>query len=251
MMKPPADETPGSGRKGTPPRAIGSSGLFPAMAAATVLLAGLFHPPAVQGQTSLVQRLSLEPRFGAAFPTGDFGNVDPACPAGSVGCDYPTQVGTEVGWRFGLAGHYALTERWSLVATLGLTRLGCSASFCDVDEEPGTRSLALGARANALPLGSMDLWIEGGGVLEKATIVRTLDLVGEPISREVTYPWSGGVYVGAGANLPLRAAEDLFFTPGFRFHFASADPPDSDSDLRSINVTYAVAEIGVKILFGR
>lgn len=208
-------------------------------------------PRAVSGQIPLTDRFSVEPRFGAAFPTGDFGNVDPGCAPGAVGCDYPTQIGTEVGWRFGLAGHYALTERWSLVATAGLTRLGCSASFCDIDEEPGTRSLALGARVDALPLGSMDLWIEAGGVMEKATIIRTLDLVGEPISREVSYPWSPGVYVGAGAALPLRAAQDLFFTPGFRFHFASADPPDSDSDLRSINVTYAVAEVGVKILIGR
>jgi hypothetical protein len=137
-----------------------------------------------------------------------------------------------------------------MVAGFGQTRLGCSASFCGTRVEPGTRNLALGVRANALPLGSMDLWIEGGGVLEEATIIRTLDLVGEAIARKVRYPWSPGVYLGAGASLPLRGDGDLYFTPGFRFHFVSADPPDSDADLRSIDVTYVTAEVGVKILMG-
>lgn len=190
-------------------------------------LAALLIPFPTGAQLLSLDRFSLEPRFGAAFPTGDFGNVDPGCAPGATGCDYPTQIGTETGWRWEMVGHYALTEGWSLAASFGQTRLDCSPSFCDVDEDPGSRTL------------------------EETTIVRTLDPVGEPVSREVTYPWSPGFYGGAGASLPLRAGGDLFFTPGFRFHYVPADPPDSDPDLRSIDATYIVAELGLRILLGR
>ena len=250
------EATPGKERWGSPtgtpaiPRTPRAPGLPLGILAAVVFFSCCLTSPA-SAQAFSRDRFSLEPRFGMAFPAGDFGDVDPACPPGSVGCDYPTQIGTDPGWRWEVAAHYAVADRWSLVAGFGQTRLGCSASFCGTSVDPGTRNLALGVRAHALPLGSMDLWIEGGGVLEEATIIRTLDLVGEPSARKVRYPWSPGVYLGAGASLPLRGDGDLFFTPGFRFHYVTADPPDSDLDLRSIDITYAVAEVGVKILLGK
>lgn len=210
----------------------------------------LYSAPAGAQLLSL-DRFSIEPRFGAAFPAGDFGNVDPGCAPGETGCDYPTQIGTETGWRWQLVGHYALTEDWSLAASYGQTMLDCSPSFCDLDDEPGTRALGLGIRGILFPIGSMDIWGEAGGVLEEVTIIRTRDLVGEPNSREVSYPWSPGFYGGMGASLPLRADRDIFFTPGFRFHYVPADPPDADSDLEPVDATYFVAEIGVRIVLGR
>jgi hypothetical protein len=216
-----------------------------------VILANLVAPPAITAQIPLSGRFSIEPRFGAAFPTGDFGNLDPACAPGSVGCDYPTQIGNEVGWRWELAGHFSMTDRWSLVGSFGQTKLGCSASFCDPAEEPGARTVGLGLRAHAIPLGSMDIWLEGGGVMERVAVIRTLDPEGNAVSDRVWYPWAPGGYFGAGASLPLRADGDLFFTPGFRFHYVPTDPPDSHPDLQTLNATYVVAEIGVRILLGR
>lgn len=142
------------------------------------------------------------------------------------------------------------SEDWSLVATYGQTKLDCSPSFCDLGEEPGTRSIGLGVRGALLPLGSMDIWVEGGGVFEEVTIIRTRDREGEPVSRKVTYPWSPGFSGGIGASLPLRADRDMFFTPGFRFHYVPADPPDSDWDLTSVDATFIVAEVGVRIVLG-
>ncbi|MFO8174859.1 MAG: hypothetical protein R6T96_11290, partial [Longimicrobiales bacterium] len=95
------------------------------LAAATFIAlspAVLAGPDPAQGQLLPGGRLSIEPRFGAAFPTGDFGNVDPECGSRETGCDYPTQIGTETGWRWEIAGHYALTEAWGLVATYRQTK---------------------------------------------------------------------------------------------------------------------------------
>lgn len=232
-------------------RAAGSGTAPAALAMAALALAALLGPDPAGAQLFSDGRFSIEPRFGVAFPTGDFGNVDPECAPGETGCDYPTQIGTETGWLWEIAAHYALTEAWSLLARYGQANLDCSPNFCDFDDEAGTRFVGLGVRGTLFPLGSMDIWVEGGGVYEEVTIIRTRDLVGEPISREVAYPWSPGFFGGVGASLPLRADEDLFLTPGFRFHYVPADPPDSDSELNAVDANYFVAEVGVRIVVGR
>jgi hypothetical protein len=96
----------------------------------------------------------------------------------------------------------------------------------------------------------MDIWVEGAGLLEEATIVRSEDREGNRAPAAVSYPWSLGFSVGLGAELPLRGAYDLFFTPGFRFRYVPADPPDSHSDLASITATYMLFEIGFRIALG-
>lgn len=249
-MRPlPTVVTGGPGGPAAHPVAHGRNA-FPALAL-LLSLAGLFNPGMAGAQILSGDRLFVEPRFGAVFPTGDFGNVDPACAPREVGCDYPTQIGVETGWRWQIMAHYAFTPGWSLAAGFGKANLGCAPNFCGDEADPETRNLSLGVRTMAFPLGTMEIWVEGGAVLEEVVIIRTLDAAGEVVVDRVRYPWSPGVYGGAGASLPLRADRDLFFTPGFRFHYVPADPPDNHRDLRSVDATYVVAEIGVRIVLGR
>ncbi len=219
--------------------------------AALLALGALPAPPEVQAQILRLDRVSIEPTVGVAFPTGDFGNVDPACPSGSSGCDYPTQIGAETGWRWNLRLHYALTSHWGVVGGFGETKLDCSPVFCAVGDKPGTRALSLGVRRIAFPLGKMDIWVEGGGAWEEVSIVRTRDAAGKEISTLVRYPWTPGVYGGIGAELPITGRERLLFTPGFRFRYVPADPPEAHSDLESVTATYAILELGFRVTFGR
>ena len=234
--------------EGTPPRRP-CAGLL-----AVLLLAicpPLLNPAPVSAQALKMDRLSVEPRVGVAFPTGDFGNVDPACPSGGSACPFPLQTGTATGWRWAISTHYALSPRWSVVGEFGKAHLGCSAIFCGTTEKPEIQGLSLGVRAIAFPLGSMDIWVEGAGVLEQATIIRSQDQEGNRNPSAVTYPWSLGFSGGVGAELPLRGAYDFFFTPGFRFRYVPADPPTSDSDLASITATYFLFEVGFRAALGR
>ena len=211
----------------------------------------LLTPLPVQAQTFHLDRVSIEPRVGVAFPTGAFGNVDPACPPGGSGCDYPMQIGTETGWRWEVRLHYALTSHWGVVGGFGKTKLDCSPSFCGPDDKPGTRALSLGVKGIAFPLGSMDIWVEGGGALEEISIVRTQDATGEAISTLVHYPWAPGFYGGIGAELPLTGQDNFFFTPGFRFRYVPANPPDAHSDLESVTATYVLFEVGFRVNLGK
>lgn len=212
---------------------------------------GLLLPsPPSHAQTFRVDKLSIEPRIGVVFPTGDFGNVDPACPPGGSGCDFPKQVGVEAGWRWDLRLHYALTPRWGVVGGFGKTSLDCTAIFCGFEDKPGAMSLNLGLRGIVFPLGSMDFWVEGGGVLEKVSIIRTRDVSDNPVSKLVRYPWSLGFQGGIGAELALTGEGNFYFSPGFRFSYVPADPPDSNSDLDSITATYVLAEIGFRVVLG-
>ena len=86
--------------------------------------------------------------------------------------------------------------------------------------------------------------------LEKFSIIRTRDLVGDPSSRRVWYPWSPGFYGGGGAELPLTGEGNFFFTPGFQFRYVSSDPPADHADLNPVTATYFLAEIGFKVLLG-
>jgi len=226
--------------------------LGPALALSVLLaLSGLFLSGLpLQAQTSLLQRISLEPRVGFASPTGDFGNVDPACPAGSSGCPYPIQIGTESGWRWGIRGLVGLNPRWSLVAEYGRSMLGCSATFCGTEKKPGIHGMSAGFRVLALPVGSMDIWVEGAGALEKVTVIRTLDEEGNPAPSTVAYPWSMGFSGGIGAELALDRRETWFFSPGFRFRYVPADPPDSQPDMTSITATYLLFELGFRMALG-
>lgn len=208
-------------------------------------------PTSAQAQATTLNRFSLEPRVGVAFPTGDFGNVDPACPPGGSGCPFPLQVGTDTGWRWALRAHYALNPHWSIVGEFGDANLGCSPTFCGTNRKPGSKGFSLGVRAVVFPLGTMDVWLEGAGVLEQVTIIRTQDQVGEPISSAVSYPWSPGFSAGAGAELDLNGNGNFFFSPGFRFRYVPADPPDSDPDLASITATYMLLEVGFRIVLGK
>lgn len=207
-------------------------------------------PSPAQAQGSFLEHLSIEPRVGVAFPTGDFGNIDPTCTPGSTGCSFPVQVGTETGWRWAIRAHYNPTPRWSLFGEFGKANLRCSATFCGSKVTPGTKGLSLGLRVIAFPLGSMDIWVEGAGLLEEATIIRAEDREGNRAPSAVPYPWSLGFSAGLGAELPLRGAYDLFFTPGFRFRYVPADPPDAHSDLASITATYMLFEIGFRMALG-
>ena len=216
-----------------------------------LVLGALLTPLPVQAQTFHLDRVSIEPRVGVAFPTGDFGNVDPACPPGGSGCDYPMQIGTETGWRWEVRLHYALTSHWGVVGGFGKTKLDCSPSFCGPDDKPGTRALSLGVKGIAFPLGSMDIWVEGGGALEEISIVRTQDATGDAISTLVHYPWAPGFYGGIGAELPLTGRDNFFFTPGFRFRYVPADPPDAHSDLESVTATYVLFEVGFRVNLGK
>jgi hypothetical protein len=210
-----------------------------------------FGPAELEAQSSAFRRLSLEPRVGMAFPTGDFGDIDPACPPGSSGCPFPVQVGTETGWRWALRAHFAVTDRWSVVGEFGKASLGCSPTFCGTTEKPGTQGVSLGLRTIAFPLGSMDIWVEGAAVLEQPTIVRVQDREGNQVSSAVPYPWSPGFAAGFGAELDLKGDEVLFFTPGFRFRYVPSDPPDSDPDLASVTATYMLFELGFRVLLGK
>lgn len=227
-------------------------GLGRALAPSILLaLVGLCVPalPA-QAQTSLLQRISFEPRVGFASPTGDFGNVDPACPSGASGCPYPTQIGADSGWRWGIRGLVGLSPRWSLVAEYGKSMLGCSATFCGTQKKPGIQGMSAGVRVLALPVGSMDIWVEGAGVLEKVTVIRTLDEDGNPAPSTVAYPWSMGFSGGIGAELALDRRETWFFSPGFRFRYVPADPPESQPDMKSITATYLLFELGFRMALG-
>lgn len=214
-------------------------------------LVAFITPPPAHAQTLGLDRVSVEPRIGIAFPTGDFGNVDPACPPGASGCDYPKQVGTETGWRWELRLHYALTSHWSVVGGFGKTKLDCSPSFCGFEHKPRTSALSLGVRGIAFALGSMDVWVEGGGALEEISIVRTQDATGDAISTLVHYPWTLGVYGGIGAELALTGQDNFFFTPGFRLRYVPADPPDAHSDLEAVTATYVLFELGFRVTLGR
>jgi len=97
----------------------------------------------------------------------------------------------------------------------------------------------------------MDIWVEGAAALEEVTIIRTQDGAGDPASIRVSYPWAAGLSVGLGAELDLKGDEVLFFTPGFRFRYAPADPPASHPDLASITATYALFEVGFRVVLGR
>ena len=211
----------------------------------------LFTPPPTHGQSFGLNRLSIEPRVGAAFPTGDFGNVDPSCPPGGESCPFPLQVGTETGWRWSVRALVEITPRLSVLGEYGRTSLGCSPAFCGTDKKPQTQAVGVGLRAIVFPLGSMDIWVEGGAVLEEASIIRTRDQSGSQSISTVSYPWSVGFSGGFGAELALTGERTSFFTPGFRFQYVPADPPSTDSDLSSITATYMLFEIGFRILLGK
>ena len=206
------------------------------------------HP--LEGQLFSKGRWAVEPRVGVAFPTGDFGDVDAACPLGSVGCDYPLQTGAETGWRWEARVHLRLNPTFSLVAGFGKTMFGCSGPFCGTGPDPESRALSLGIKSHLFSLGTMEIWGEGGGALEKFSVIRTLTPAGEPTSLRVWYPWSLGFYAGGGAELALTARGNFFFTPGFRFRFIPADPPDAHADLASLDATYILGELGFKVLLG-
>lgn len=208
-------------------------------------------PEAVAAQSTLLHRISLEPRVGVAFPTGDFGNVDPTCPPGAQGCPRPVQIGTSTGWRWGLRATAALTPSWSLFLEYGRTNLGCSTTFCGTEKHPGTHGLDLGLRGAVLALGSMVVWVEAAGVMEEVSIIRTLDEAGEPVATPVAFPWSVGAAGGVGAELDLRGDRVFYFTPGFRFRYVPVDPPDDQSDLTSVTATYMLFEIGFRVVLGR
>ena len=239
-------------RRAGPPRLftarrIPASPLIPALS----LLLGVVIPGAgsrLLAQSPVLSRFSLEPRVGVAFPTGDFGDVDPTCPSGSSGCPFPVQVGTETGWRWSLRALFALNPRLSLVGEYGKAKLGCSPSFCGTEERPETQGATLGIRLIAFGLGSMDFWVEGSGVLERPTIVRTRSETGETAISSVSYPWSPGFSVGVGTELDLKGDGTLFFSPGFRFRYIPADPPESDPDLASITATYLLIEVGFRVV---
>jgi hypothetical protein len=97
----------------------------------------------------------------------------------------------------------------------------------------------------------MDVWLEGAAVMEKVSIIRTLDGAGEPAAIRVAYPWSMGVSGGLGAELDLKGDDSLYFTPGFRFRYVPADPPDDQPDLTSVDATYMLFEIGFRVVLGR
>ena len=211
----------------------------------------LVCPERATAQAFLPDFLSFEPRVGAAFPTGDFGNVDPSFPPGGESCPFPLQIGTEVGWRWSLRALAEIREGWSVVGEYGRAHLGCSATFCGSTKKPETQSVGLGLRVVAFPLGSMNVWVEGGGVLEETTIIRTRDESGDSEVSAVPYPWSLGFSGGFGTELALTGSRTSFFTPGFRFRYVPADPPDTDPDLAPITTTYMLFEIGFRFLLGR
>ena len=215
------------------------------------LAMAFLSPASANAQTFTLSRFSLEPRVGMAFPTGDFGDVDPACPPGSSGCPFPLQVGTETGWRWAVRAHYAMSEHLSVGGEFGKANLGCSPTFCGTTEKPGTRGFSLGLRAIAFPLGSMDIWVDGAGVLEQPTVIRTLDRAGEIASSAVSYPWSPGFSAGFGAELDINGDGGFFFSPGFRFRYVPSDPPDSDPDLAPITATYMLLELGFRMVLGK
>jgi hypothetical protein len=144
-----------------------------------------------------------------------------------------------------------MSENWAVVGEFGKASLGCSPTFCGTTEKPGTRGLSLGLRAIAFPLGSMDIWVEGAGVLEQATVIRVQDPEGNQVSSAVSYPWSPGFSAGFGAELDLNGDGNFFFSPGFRFRYVPSDPPDSDPDLASITATYMLFEVGFRVVLGK
>jgi hypothetical protein len=196
-------------------------------------------------------RVGIEPRIGIAFPLGDFGNADPSCPVGATGCDYPDQTGVEPGRRWDVRVHYFLTDRVTLVAGYGRTKFGCSGPFCGSAPDPEAQAFDLGVRTVAGSLGSMDIWVEGGGSMEKFSIIRTRNESGEPESKRVWYPWSLGFFVGGGAELPLTGEGNFYFSPGFQYHHATADPPSSQPNLQSVTAQSLTAQIGFKLLLER
>ncbi len=224
------------------------SPILRALGAAILVLTAF--PASGSGQVTGLDRFSLEPRVGVAFPTGDYGDVDPGCPSGASGCAFPLQIGAEAGWRWEIRVHYALSPRWSLVAGAGKSQLGCSGPFCGGAPAPEANGGTLGMRGNILPVGSMRLWAEAGVALEEFSIIRTRTPVGDPTARRVRYPRSLGFYAGGGADLALTGRENLFFTPGFRFRQVVADPPSGQSDLKRVAATLLVAEIGFRVALG-
>ena len=131
------------------------------------------------------------------------------------------------------------------------TKLGCSPSFCGSKHKPRTSALSLGVRGIAFALGSMDIWVEGGGALEEISIVRTQDATGNSTPTLVHYPWAPGFYGGFGAELALTGRDNFFFTPGFRFRYVPADPPDAHSDLEPVTAMYTLFELGFRVTLGR
>jgi len=246
---------------GTPPPpapAVAGAGIRPpsrlaALVAPRVFLVAflLALPETVAAQSTFLDRLSLEPRVGVTIPTGDFGNVDPTCPPGAQGCPRPLQIGASTGWRWGMRAAAALTPSWSIFLEYGKTTLGCSATFCGTEKHPGTNGLDLGLRGTVFPLGSMDIWAEGAAVIEEVSIIRTLDLAGEPAAIPVAYPWTIGVSGGVGAELDFRGDGVLYFTPGFRFRYVPVDPPNDQPDLTSVTATYMLFEVGFRVVLGR
>ena len=236
--------------KGTRPVQVGLPRRFssgPLLGALLALTAAFLDPGSVNAQALTLDRFSLEPRIGIAFPVGDFGDIDPFCPPGSSGCPFPLQVGTDTGWRWAIRAHYALSPHWSVLGEFGKASLGCSPTFCGTDNKPGTQGFSLGVRAIAFPIGSMDIWVEGAGVMEQVTIIRTQDKAGEVAASSVSFPWSLGFSGGVGAELDLTGEGDYFFTPGFRFGYVPADPPSTDADLASVTATYLLFEIGFRV----
>ncbi len=236
----------------TPPPPVGRRSSAPVPTFFLLILScTLVCPKAAVAQAVLPDFLSFEPRVGAAFPTGDFGNVDPLCPPRGESCPFPLQIGTEVGWGWSLRALAEIREGWSVVGEYGRAHLGCSTTFCGSTKKPETQSVGLGLRIVAFPLGSMDVWVEGGGVLEETTIIRTRDESGNSEVSTVAYPWSLGFSGGFGTELALTGSRTSFFTPGFRFRYVPADPPDTDPDLAPITTTYMLFEIGFRFLLGR
>ena len=96
----------------------------------------------------------------------------------------------------------------------------------------------------------MGIWVEGGGAIEKFSIIRTRNSAGEPESARVWYPWSLGVYGGGGAELALTGEGNFFFTPGFHFRYVPSDPPSAHADLQSVTARYISAQVGFIVILG-
>ena len=238
---------PGNRPRAPKPGASGRGLHPPLLILILAMVSPAVRPVPLSGQGFSRDRISIEPRIGVAIPTGDFGNIDPACPTGSSGCPFPIQVGTETGWGWAIRTQYALNPLWSLFGEYGKANLNCSVTFCGTRVSPGTKGLSLGLRAMALPLGNMDIWVEGAGVFEEVTIIRSEDREGNREPAAVAYPWSLGISGGVGAELPLTGENNFFFSPGFRFRYVPADPPDDHTDLTSVIATYMLFEVGFRV----
>jgi hypothetical protein len=96
----------------------------------------------------------------------------------------------------------------------------------------------------------MDIWVEGSGVFEQVTLVRTQDPEGDRNPRAVGYPWSLGFSGGIGAELALTRDGTLSFSPGFRYRYVPSDPPASEPDMASVSATYMLFEVGFRVVLG-